>query len=210
MKINKIEQIEEIKGKIRIHINNGSITVPLSATNDIYIYPGKELTIDEYTALLGHEELGIYLKYIERISARFRYTQYEICRKLRTKFPSILDISIRNICTILLEGGIIDDMDYARTFVSEKALNGLPRRRIDYALREKGITEYDSSYLENDVEYINMQVKRATEIILKKIRSNRREVNMREIKQKAKEKLYNIGYQSNIINKVLKESIYED
>ena len=167
-----------------------------------YKYDLKEgMNVDQYfieKVLLEEEQLQANNVALNFLTHRKR-TKKEIIQKLKDK--GFEENTIEKTLDFLKNYGLIDDLDYASSFVKDKiSLNKHGPHRIKYDLYRKGISqEIIEEVLKEDNEY-----PRALELAKKKMSSYRKD-DREKIYRKLGGFLQRRGYSYDCISKVLKE-----
>jgi regulatory protein len=116
------------------------------------------------------------------------------------KFKEEDQYKLEEVIEILKENKYINDLDYIERSIAEfKNLKNLSIKEINYKLLQKGINKkiLDSYIYEHREEVLDFEIKSASNIILKKIKT----MELNDIKQY----LYNKGYMSESINIAIEE-----
>ena len=136
----RIESIQERKQGILITINSKEYLLNTNQFTDHFLYPGKELSIEEFHQLSLESKEKKTNDYLTRLLSSGRYTCHELVMKLQTKYA----LSTKEAMALLspyLENGIIDDFSYARDYIEAKLEQGYGKNYILDRLKKKGISK---------------------------------------------------------------------
>lgn len=136
------------------------------------------------------------------------YTTSEIVQRLRKKKikPSIID----QIIATIIEQGLIDDVEYTKSYIELKKLNKpMGRKLLKLKLKDKGI---NSETINTQIERLySVEVeKAAAKKVLDRYISTLREKDTKKKKEKCFRHLLSKGFDYDLIIDVLKDEFFED
>lgn len=204
----KVEEIKKTKtGKYKVTIDGKSIT-----TYDDVILKNKILyqkEIDEKT----YTQIGIDSIYYDNYHKALNY----ILRKLRSKLEVRMyledletsDKDIEKILNRLEEIGFINDVNYAKAYISDSIYlkNDGPHKIKSYLLSQ----EIDEEIIDNELNKIGREViyDKMEKIILKKLKSDRKS-SAYQLRQKIVIDMVNLGYSKDIAIEILENYDIDD
>ncbi len=134
--------IKEIKKKSSVVVvvfsNGDKVKLSPSTYTEFRLYPGKELSSEEYKDILAYSSNDTYYDYALGCLSKDNYTVYSLSKKLSNKGAT--PKQIEDICHRLEEEDLINDERYAKTYAEDVAkMRCLGKRRILEDLKEKGV-----------------------------------------------------------------------
>lgn len=147
------------------------------------------------------------LTYAYRLLSRKDYTELELRKKLKSRFPSETGF-FDTIIDKLKAYNYIDDEKYTTRYTLSKCKSGYGPRYIRYKLKEKGIQvdqEQISLIIENEIDLAMI----ASNLIQQKLKRNRNQ-NISSLKKKYFDFLTRRGFDTHLILKVLQEELRDE
>lgn len=204
----RVEEIKKTKsGKYKVTIDGKSIT-----TYDDVILKNKILyqkEIDEKT----YTQIGIDSIYYDNYHKALNY----ILRKLRSKLEvrmyledlETADNDIEKIVNRLEEIGFINDVNYAKAYISDSIYlkNDGPHKIKSYLLSQ----EIDEEIIDEELSKVGREViyNKLEKLILKKLKSDRKN-SAYQLRQKIIIDMVNIGYSKDMIVEILENYDIDD
>ena len=170
-----INKIEKQRNSIILIIDDKEYHLTLSSYTELYLYPNKELTKDEFDFIINEDKNYQINKYLESIIYKKRYTVNEIKNKLYLKFKINNSDSFINK---YLESNILNDEKYVIDYLESKYqfcygkkyfISELAKKGIDKSILEK--EEIQNLLNQNDIfidDFIKKLDKQKKQIIGKK------------------------------------------
>ncbi|WP_300410497.1 RecX family transcriptional regulator [Lagierella sp.] len=201
MEIKNIE-FEDSKNLFKITFSDDFLYANYELYNDLLLSKGKILNSDEFKALKDFNDFNLnYSKAINFISYRIR-TRKEIVDKLKKEGVDF--IQINKILDKLEENGYIDDESFAKSYYESKSrINAWSNKKIEYELKNKGISQDILNPLLLDHE--DNDYKNARLLALKKMPIWRKKYEGFKLKNKLYTFLASKGFKYDVIDKLMGE-----
>ena len=138
----------------------------------------------------------IYNKALDLVSRR-EHSQYELIQKLNKRFPETMPI-IEEVVKKLAVNNILNDERFAEMYLSSRAKKGFGPKKIEMELNFKKV---DSSFIAIAIAEYESWTENAQNELLKKFKG----VKPTDYNSKMKQKqfLFNRGFSSQIIERIL-------
>ena len=138
----------------------------------------------------------IYNKALDLVSRR-EHSQYEITQKLNKRFPETMPI-IEEVVKKLAVNNILNDERFAEMYLNSRARKGFGPKKIEMELNFKKV---DSSLIAIAIEEYESWTENAQNELLKKFKG----IKPTDYNSKMKQKqfLFNRGFSSQIIERIL-------
>ena len=138
----------------------------------------------------------IYNKGLDLVSRR-EHSRHELMQKLNQRFPETMPI-IEEALDKLSINNILDDERFAEMYLNSRARKGFGPKKIEMELYSKKV---DSAFVNNAIEAYKNWNENAANELQKKFKGNKPIDYQSKMKQK--QFLYNRGFSSQIIEKIL-------
>tara|TARA_B100001093_G_C26306353_1_gene791648 strand:+ start:146 stop:586 length:441 start_codon:yes stop_codon:yes gene_type:complete len=138
----------------------------------------------------------IYNKGLDLVSRR-EHSRHELMQKLNQRFPETMPI-IEEALDKLSINNILDDERFAEMYLNSRARKGFGPKKIEMELYSKKV---DSAFVNNAIEAYENWNENAANELQKKFKGNKPIDYQSKMKQK--QFLYNRGFSSQIIEKIL-------
>lgn len=201
--------LENVGKIIKINIKKKQIDIyfdvfpPLSILEETYtnyyLFVDKKISEDEYNKIIQDNQTSILLKMMLNSLARKMYTEKEIKQKLYLKKAN--DRSIKYIIEYLKNHRLIDDKKYAIEYKEVMEQKYTSKKAIIYHLKAKGILQSIIDTLEFTEENEEIKGRNKLNNLKQKYKNN---ASIKKY-QLIKNSLYNDGFESEIIDKLMKE-----
>lgn len=142
-KTSEVRVIRDIQfGKDGVHVLLGKEEKVLDSGSyaEMYLYPGKELSDEEYRRLCEFDTWRKAIRYVTALLCSRRYTYHQAYRKVKEKFR-LPDDSVRKLLDPYVLDGMLDDRIYVRDYIEEMVSNGFWFSFCIKKLKMKGIDE---------------------------------------------------------------------
>ena len=138
----------------------------------------------------------IYNKALDLISRR-EHSRYELMQKLNKRYPETRPL-IEEVLDKLIVNNILDDERFAEMYINSRARKGFGPKKIEMELSSKHV---ESFIISSSLEAYDNWIENAKKELLKKFKG----IVPREYQSKIKQKqfLFNRGFSTQIIDKVL-------
>ena len=138
----------------------------------------------------------IYNKALDLVSRR-EHSQYELIQKLNKRFPETMPI-IEEVVKKLGINNILNDERFAEMYLNSRARKGFGPKKIEMELNYKKV---DSSFIAIAIEEYESWTENAQNELLKKFKG----IKPTDYNSKMKQKqfLFNRGFSSQIIERIL-------
>ena len=138
----------------------------------------------------------IYNKGLDLVSRR-EHSRHELMQKLNQRFPETMTI-IEEAIDKLSINNILDDERFAEMYLNSRARKGFGPKKIEMELYSKKV---DSAFVNSAIEAYENWNENAANELQKKFKGNKPIDYQSKMKQK--QFLYNRGFSSQIIEKIL-------
>jgi len=138
----------------------------------------------------------IYNKALDLISRR-EHSRYELMQKLNKRYPETRPL-IEEILDKLIVNNILDDERFAEMYINSRARKGFGPKKIEMELSSKHV---ESFIISSSLEAYDNWIENAKKELLKKFKGIVPTDYQSKIKQK--QFLFNRGFSTQIIDKVL-------
>ena len=138
----------------------------------------------------------IYNKGLDLVSRR-EHSRHELMQKLNQRFPETMPI-IEQVLDKLSINNILDDERFAEMYLNSRARKGFGPKKIEMELYSKKV---DSAFVNSAIEAYENWNENAANELQKKFKGNKPIDYQSKMKQK--QFLYNRGFSSQIIEKIL-------
>ena len=138
----------------------------------------------------------IYNKALDLISRR-EHSRYELMQKLNKRYPETRPL-IEEVLDKLIENNILDDERFAEMYINSRARKGFGPKKIEMELSSKHV---ESFIISSSLEAYDNWIENAKKELLKKFKGIVPTDYQSKIKQK--QFLFNRGFSTQIIDKVL-------
>jgi len=139
-----------------------------------------------------------------RVLTRRGHSRSELETKLLKKeYPMELVLSVLDECERL---GFVNDIEFARQYCEELKFRKYGERKIQMYMMKKGL---DRDLIESTIEEfdsVDEQLERATEALVKKLKSLAREKDPWKKREKAYRFLVSRGFSGAVVSKVIDET----
>lgn len=195
------EILTDKKNKTKVTFTNGKSLI-LSDESFLlyYLYPGKELTNEEYTKLVSKNSLASNESYIKNLISKKNYSSNELVHKLM----AVKHLSYQESNAIILElikQGLIDDANYSKNIALELSNKGYSSDGIKNYLLRKGV---NNSIIEQVLKNNDNNSSFIMPYIQKVINKNSHNSYLVTI-QNIKVELYKKGYSQEESNRIIDE-----
>ncbi len=138
----------------------------------------------------------IYNKALDLISLR-EHSRYELMQKLNKRYPETRPL-IEEVLDKLIVNNILDDERFAEMYINSRARKGFGPKKIEMELSSKHV---ESFIISSSLEAYDNWIENAKKELLKKFKG----IVPRDYQSKIKQKqfLFNRGFSTQIIDKVL-------
>jgi len=138
----------------------------------------------------------IYNKALDLISRR-EHSRYELMQKLNKRYPETRPL-IEEVLDKLIVNNILDDERFAEMYINSRARKGFGPKKIEMELSSKHV---ESFIISSSLEAYDNWIENAKKELLKKFKG----IVPRDYQSKIKQKqfLFNRGFSTQIIDKVL-------
>ena len=138
----------------------------------------------------------IYNKSLDLISRR-EHSRYELMQKLNKRYPETRPL-IEEVLDKLIVNNILDDERFAEMYINSRARKGFGPKKIEMELSSKHV---ESFIISSSLEAYDNWIENAKKELLKKFKG----IVPRDYQSKIKQKqfLFNRGFSTQIIDKVL-------
>ena len=138
----------------------------------------------------------IYNKSLDLISRR-EHSRYELMQKLNKRYPETQPL-IEEVLDKLIVNNILDDERFAEMYINSRARKGFGPKKIEMELSSKHV---ESFIISSSLEAYDNWIENAKKELLKKFKGIVPTDYQSKIKQK--QFLFNRGFSTQIIDKVL-------
>ena len=138
----------------------------------------------------------IYNKALDLISRR-EHSRYEVMQKLNKRYPETRPL-IEEVLDKLIVNNILDDERFAEMYINSRARKGFGPKKIEMELSSKHV---ESFIISSSLEAYDNWIENAKKELLKKFKGIVPTDYQSKIKQK--QFLFNRGFSTQIIDKVL-------
>ena len=138
----------------------------------------------------------IYNKALDLISRR-EHSRYELMQKLNKRYPETRPL-IEEVLDKLIVNNILDDERFAEMYINSRARKGFGPKKIEMELSSKHV---ESFIISSSLEAYDNWIENAKKELLKKFKGIVPTDYQSKIKQK--QFLFNRGFSTQIIDKVL-------
>ena len=138
----------------------------------------------------------IYNKSLDLISRR-EHSRYELMQKLNKRYPETRPL-IEEVLDKLIVNNILDDERFAEMYINSRARKGFGPKKIEMELSSKHV---ESFIISSSLEAYDNWIENAKKELLKKFKGIVPTDYQSKIKQK--QFLFNRGFSTQIIDKVL-------
>ena len=138
----------------------------------------------------------IYNKGLDLVSRR-EHSRHELMQKLNQRFPETMPI-IEQVLDKLSINNILDDERFTEMYLNSRARKGFGPKKIEMELYSKKV---DSAFVNSAIEAYENWNENAANELQKKFKGNKPIDYQSKMKQK--QFLYNRGFSSQIIEKIL-------
>ena len=138
----------------------------------------------------------IYNKSLDLVSRR-EHSQYELIQKLNKRFPETMPI-IEKVVKKLAVNNILNDERFAEMYLNSRARKGFGPKKIEMELNFKKV---DSSFIAIAIAEYESWTENAQNELLKKFKGDKPTDYNSKMKQK--QFLFNRGFSSQIIERIL-------
>jgi len=138
----------------------------------------------------------IYNKALDLISRR-EHSRYELMQKLNKRYPETQPL-IEEVLDKLIVNNILDDERFAEMYINSRARKGFGPKKIEMELSSKHV---ESFIISSSLEAYDNWIENAKKELLKKFKGIVPTDYQSKIKQK--QFLFNRGFSTQIIDKVL-------
>lgn len=139
-KIETIQTIEIKKGKVDVITNKETYSLSMDDFSNFYLYPNKELTLEEVNAIKEASQYRKVKTYLQTMLSSYRLTEKILKDKVKQKYQ-ISDQKLDSLLSSLKDSSLLDDKQFALDYIADKKNKYYGKNYIIYQLKNKGIDE---------------------------------------------------------------------